>query len=276
MLNVRITASLVLYKNEKVDVENICRLICGEIIHKLYVIDNSPSDELGTSISVISDKIVYLFNGTNLGYGAAHNIGIKKAIEEKVDYHVVINPDISFSKGIFKSLAMYMGENHNCGLVMPKVVYPNGDIQYLCKLLPTPWDLFGRRFLPLKKYNRNRNYKYELIFSGYDKIMWVPSLSGCFMFMRVDVLRKIGGFDERFFMYAEDLDLSRRIGTISDTIFNPNIIVMHGYDKGSYKSWKLLRFHIFSVFKYFNKWGWFFDSYRKDINKKCLDRKSVV
>lgn len=236
MLNVRITASLVLYKNEKVDVENICRLICGEIIHKLYVIDNSPSDELGTSISVISDKIVYLFNGTNLGYGAAHNIGIKKAIEEKVDYHVVINPDISFSKGIFKSLAMYMGENHNCGLVMPKVVYPNGDIQYLCKLLPTPWDLFGRRFLPLKKYNRNRNYKYELIFSGYDKIMWVPSLSGCFMFMRVDVLRKIGGFDERFFMYAEDLDLSRRIGTISDTIFNPNIIVMHGYDKGSYKA----------------------------------------
>ena len=271
MLNVRITASLVLYKNEKVDVENICRLICGEIIHKLYVIDNSPSDELGTSISVISDKIVYLFNGTNLGYGAAHNIGIKKAIEEKVDYHVVINPDISFSKGIFKSLAMYMGENHNCGLVMPKVVYPNGDIQYLCKLLPTPWDLFGRRFLPLKKYNRNRNYKYELIFSGYDKIMWVPSLSGCFMFMRVDVLRKIGGFDERFFMYAEDLDLSRRIGTISDTIFNPNIIVMHGYDKGSYKSWKLLRFHIFSVFKYFNKWGSFFDSYRKDINKKCLN-----
>ena len=271
MLNVRITASLVLYKNEKVDVENICRLICGEIIHKLYVIDNSPSDELGTSISVISDKIVYLFNGTNLGYGAAHNIGIKKAIEEKVDYHVVINPDISFSKGIFKSLAMYMGENHNCGLVMPKVVYPNGDIQYLCKLLPTPWDLFGRRFLPLKKYNRNRNYKYELIFSGYDKIMWVPSLSGCFMFMRVDVLRKIGGFDERFFMYAEDLDLSRRIGTISDTIFNPNIIVMHGYDKGSYKSWKLLRFHIFSVFKYFNKWGWFFDSYRKDINKKYLN-----
>ena len=99
--------------------------------------------------------------------------------------------------------------------------------------------------------------------------MWVPSLSGCFMFMRVDVLRKIGGFDERFFMYAEDLDLSRRIGTVSDTIFNPNIIVMHGYDKGSYKSWKLLRFHIFSVFKYFNKWGWFFDSYRKDINKKC-------
>lgn len=64
----------------------------------------------------------------------------------------------------------------------------------------------------IEKYNRNRNYKYELIFSGYDKIMWVPSLSGCFMFMRVDVLRKIGGFDERFFMYAEDLDLSRRIG----------------------------------------------------------------
>ena len=85
MRNVRITASLVLYKNEKVDVENICRLICGEIIHKLYVIDNSPSDELGTSISVISDKIVYLFNNTNLGYRAAHNNKKKKAIEYKIN-----------------------------------------------------------------------------------------------------------------------------------------------------------------------------------------------
>ena len=75
MLNVRITASLVLYKNEKVDVENICRLICGEIIHKLYVIDNSPSDELGTSISVISDKIVYLFNGRKRRPNKSHGVG---------------------------------------------------------------------------------------------------------------------------------------------------------------------------------------------------------
>ena len=106
----------------------------------------------------------------------------------------------------------------DCGLVMPQILYPNGNIQYLCKLLPTPMDLFGRRFIPIRKYQEKSADRYELHFTGYDKVMEVPSLSGCFMFMRVDILKKVSGFDERFFMYAEDLDLCRRIGEISKTM----------------------------------------------------------
>jgi GT2 family glycosyltransferase len=168
-----------------------------------------------------------------------------------------------------------MEGNKDVGLVMPKVLYPDGRIQYLCKLLPTPFDLFGRRFLnfyPFKKYIEKRNEIYELRFTGYDKIMEVPYLSGCFMFIRTKVLEKVGLFDERFFMYLEDTDLSRRIHKMAKTIYYPHVHIYHEYGKGSYKNKKLLKYHIESAIKYFNKWGWFFDKERREINKKVLSK----
>ena len=63
-----------------------------------------------------------------------------------------------------------MDQNKDCGLVMPKILYPNGEVQYLCKLLPTPLDLFGRRFIPFKMFQEKRNAWYEMHWSGYDKL----------------------------------------------------------------------------------------------------------
>lgn len=90
------------------------------------------------------------------------------------------------------------------------------------------------------------------------------------MFMRVSVLKQIGGFDERFFMYAEDLDLCRRIGEVAKTVYYPKVFVYHEYAKGSYKNKKLLKYHIQSVVKYFNKWGWVFDNKRRLVNQRFL------
>ena len=92
---------------------------------------------------------------------------------------------------------------------MPKVYYPNGELQYLCKLIPTPFDLMFKRFLPSSIVER-RMIKFQLRFTKYNKIMNVPYLSGCFMFFRISALQDIGLFDERFFMYPEDIDITRR------------------------------------------------------------------
>lgn len=73
-------------------------------------------------------------------------------------------------------------------------------------------------------------------------------------------------------MYAEDLDLCRRIGNVSKTIFYPHVFVYHSYEKGSYKNFKLLIYHIISIIKYFNKWGWIFDKERRNINQLCLKK----
>ncbi len=90
------------------------------------------------------------------------------------------------------------------------------------------------------------------------------------MFVRTTVFEKVGGFDERFFMYAEDVDLSRRIHRNYKTIFYPKVSITHEYEKGSYTNYKLLKYHITSLFKYFCKWGWFFDKERRDINQLAV------
>ena len=55
-------------------------------------------------------------------------------------------------------------------------------------------------------------------------------------------------------------------------MFYPTVVVYHEYEKGSYKNWKLLKYHIYSTIKYFNKWGWIFDRKRKLKNEECLSK----
>ncbi|MFV0507239.1 MAG: glycosyltransferase [Bacteroidales bacterium] len=266
-----ITASIVAYKTSDKDIQTVLQCACNSSIERLYLIDNSPTDDLRKYASY-SPKIEYIYGHGNMGYGAAHNIGIRKSIALNSDYHVVINPDILFETEIAGQLEQFMNNNKTIGFVMPKIVYPSGDVQLLCKLLPTPSDWIFRRFSPFKSQVVKMNEKYELRFTGYDKQMDVPSLSGCFMFLRTSVLEEVKGFDERFFMYAEDVDLCRRIGEVSRTVFYPDLSVIHNYEKGSYKNNKLLMYHIKSAIQYFNKWGWVFDKKRKITNRIVLDR----
>lgn len=94
----------------------------------------------------------------NCGYGAGHNIAIREAMEVGAIYHVIVNPDIYFGEGVLEQLVAYMNVNKEIGLVMPKILYPNGELQYLCKLLPTPFDLLLRRFGLWKKYREKKRY----------------------------------------------------------------------------------------------------------------------
>lgn len=269
-----ITASIVTYKSDRDELTKVLNCTCNSSISKVYIVDNSPNDELG-SFSDFSPKIEYIHGQGNVGYGSGHNIAIGKACEQGATYHVVINPDIEFESIVIEQLAAYMDQHSDVGQIMPKIVNLNGDLQYFCKLLPTPMDLIGRRFVPIKSYIERRNYLFEMIESGYDKDMFVPFLSGCFMFMRVDALSEVGGFDDDFFMYCEDIDLCRRIGmTGYKTIYHPEVTVIHAHKKESFKSRSMLKAHIKSAFHYFNKWGWFYDSYRKKTNKKATSQYS--
>jgi len=271
----RLNISIVLYHNREEQIKKAIESVLNTDLNiTLYLVDNSSTDSL-RELERIDKRIVYIFNNSNLGFGKAHNIALKKSIEKNIPYHLVLNPDVYFEKGVLEELYDFMENNKDVGLVMPKVLYPDGNIQYLCKLLPTPLDLFGRRFLsfgPFKKIVEKRNEIYELRFTGYDKIMEVPYLSGCFMFIRTEVLKKVGLFDERFFMYLEDTDLSRRIHRVAKTVYYPYVHIYHEYGKGSYKSLKLLYYHIKSAIKYFNKYGWFFDKEREEINRKILKK----
>lgn len=88
-----------------------------------------------------SERITYIYSD-NLGFGSGHNVAINRAMDLGCDYHIIINPDIYWDENVIEKLTQFMNENRDCGLVMPKILYPNGEVQYLCKLLPTPLDLF--------------------------------------------------------------------------------------------------------------------------------------
>jgi len=259
-----ITVSIVLYHNDPTEIQEAAKsCLVSESVKKIYLIDYSANN----SLQSISDdsRIIYIHNRANLGFGAAHNIALRKILNNS-DYHLVLNPDITFSKGVIEALATFMNEHPDVGLAMPKVLYRNGEVQRLCKLLPNPFQLFGRRFLGNTFFAKRLDRSYELHDYAYDRPLDVPNLSGCFMFVRTKLLTDIGFFDERYFMYLEDIDLVRRIGQLSRTVVYPYVAVYHGYHQGSYHNRRLMLIHIRSAIKYFNKWGWFFDKERKHLN----------
>lgn len=218
-------------------------------------------------------NITYIKSEQNRGYGAGHNIALRKVLDGS-DFHFVLNSDIYFEPMELEKMIQFMGQDPTIGHLMPRVIYPSGQLQYLCKLVPTPADLFLRRFsfTPFRDMTRRRSERFELRFTNYDETMDVPYLSGCFMLFRTAALRRIGIFDERFFMYPEDIDITRRMHAEFRTVFYPRATVIHDHARESYKSARALWVHVYNVAKYFNKWGWFHDPQRSRVNRKILEQ----
>lgn len=268
-----LTASVVLFNTPRKQIDALFKSVAdSHCVETLYVIDNSLNDKwriLEKEYAGCGSNIRYIHNA-NLGYGASHNLAMHEAIESGAEYHVVLNPDIYFGEEVLPALVQFMNEKLDAGYVLPKVTYSNGEIQYLCKLLPTPSDLIFRRFLP-KSWGVKRNDRYCLKASGYDKVMNPPCLSGCFMFMRLKTLQENAiFFDDGYFMYCEDFDLIRRLHRVAKTLYYPGVTIVHDHARESYKNKKMLLCHIKSAVRYFNKFGWLFDRERREMNKKVL------
>lgn len=266
----KLTASVVLYNTPETQLSRL--LSCLEqakIVQRVYLIDNSPTPAKCDLYAL--PWVIYMRSEKNVGYGAGHNMALRKAILS-AEFHFVLNPDIYFEPEELQKMIDRMKGDESIGQLMPKVVYPDGSLQYLCKLIPTPVDLFFRRFLrgPLKKLAKQKAEQFELRFTGYNREMDIPYLSGCFMLFRTSALRKVGLFDERFFMYPEDIDITRRMHSEFRTIFFPGATIVHDHAKESYKSKRMLWIHLTNLIRYFNKWGWFFDVARKKVNAQTL------
>jgi GT2 family glycosyltransferase len=235
------------------------------------MVDNSP---VFTDDPMFHDpRVTYIRSDKNLGYGAGHNVALRRVLESS-ELHFVLNPDIHFGPQELEKMVQFMQEDASIGQLMPKVVYEDGSLQYLCKLIPNPCDLFLRRFAagPLRSLLRKRMERFELRFTGYDRVMDVPYLSGCFMLFRTAALRKIGLFDEQFFMYPEDIDITRRMNAEFRTVFFPGATIVHDHARESYKNKRSMWIHIDNLIRYFNKWGWIYDPRRSMINRDTLRR----
>lgn len=265
-----IIGSMVTFKNDKNALKNaVTSFLDSSLNTYLYVVDNSPTDTLRNLFN--HNNVEYIFNNKNLGFGAGHNIAIRK-MARRTKYALILNPDVYFEKGVLEKLFSFMENNPEFGSVMPKVLFPDGSLQYLCRLLPDPYDIVLRK-INIKIFSylfRRKKNRYELKFADYNKVMNVPYLSGCFMFIRNAVFANTGIFDESFFIYFEDVDLARRIHRLYRTVYYPKAVIYHNYERGSNKDVALLKYIISSGIRYFNKWGWFFDKERKNINSEAI------
>lgn len=267
MLNI----SIVLYhpKWEEEVLPLVTELLKVKNLRKIYLLDNSEEKETPPSFPSREDvqgKLRYMFNGANLGYGKAHNIALRESAYQKTEMHLVMNSDIRVKAEDIDAMHDWMMANPLVGQLMPKVVNPDGTQQYLAKRLPSPLDVFGRRFLPEWMIAR-RNKRYELRDLDLTRPVNAPYLSGCFMMLRTEAAVEAGLFDERFFMYPEDIDLTRRIHRNWLTLYYPQWTITHAHARSSYKNKHMLRIHIQNMCLYFNKWGWLFDKERRLFNE---------
>ena len=248
----------------------VTELLRVKCLRKIYLLDNSEKDWLRDHVDmekapVSSDKIRYMAMPENLGYGRAHNIALRESAYHNTAFHLVINSDIRVQAENIDAMCYFMLENPQVGQLMPKVINPDGTQQYLAKRLPSPMDVFGRRFLP-KWLMKKRNERFELRDKDLNRPINAPYLSGCFMMLRTKAVVEAGLFDERYFMYPEDIDLTRTIHRNYLTLYYPQWTIVHAHAQASYKDKHMLRVHIQNMCRYFNKWGWLFDRERHTFN----------
>ena len=264
-----VTASIVLHKTPSFQIEKAINCLLNSFIEHIYIIDNSPTDILKNYIP--DSPVLSYIHTLNKGFGAAHNIAIKLSFELRADFHLIMNPDVYWRGDILSPLIGYMQKNPNVGLIAPKVLNPDGSLQYSCRMLPTPGDLFIKRFFP-SYLSKGRMKRYLLKDYSHDYPLDCPYLLGSFLLFRIEALKQCGIFDERFFMYPEDIDISRRLHESWNTVYWPLVSIFHEHQAASRKNLKMFGIHLINMIRYFNKWGWLDDPKRKKFNCKLVSQ----
>lgn len=254
---IKLSLAIVTYNNELI-IENTINSIIHNIPksydYMLYIIDNNSTDKTIDIVKGLKGNLYTIENKHNRGFGYGHNIVINQIDS---DFHLVVNPDIIIeNQDQIEKIIEYMITNIDVGLVSPLIVNPDYSVQHLCKKNPTVLDMLIRRISP--SLLKQRQDSYTMKETGYNKIMKIEYATGCFMVFRSDIFRQIKGFDDSFFMYLEDADITRRVNEISSSYFFPEARVIHMWKRDGHKKLKYSLITLKSMSVYFKKWGWKF------------------
>lgn len=257
---IKVSASIVTYNNVKYIEKAVGTLLDSvkdkNIDFKVFVFDNGSTD--GT-VELLNEKFgddprfSLRDSGGNIGFGKAHNQMLKIFENEfKSDYHCVVNPDVVIEDDIVSIMSNYCEANKDVVQLSPRICFPDGRNQILGKRKPHIWYLVASR-LRGDEPSKLLSY-YAMLDADYTKPFEVWNATGCFMFFRTDTFIKIGGFDDRYFMYFEDCDITRTMNKQGKVLFFPDAIVYHVWARDSKRNTKLKIIHIQSMLKYDLKW----------------------
>ncbi len=248
-----ISIAIVSYNDEA----NVRNAVCSIMEHtaalvskKIYIIDNSTRENSLQDLEKKYQQLEYLATGENLGFGRGHNYVLDRLDSR---FHAVVNPDILLVEDSLSILMAFI-EEKGAGMAVPRLLDQEMELQAVYRRELTVADMGIRMFLP--SHFKERQAYHTMQDMDYGKPFQVPFAQGSFFVVRTELFRELGGFDQRYFMYMEDADLCRRVNEASSLWYCPDTGVVHKWERGSHKDWKLWKAHVASMVKYFRKWGW--------------------
>ena len=230
----------------------------------LTLIDNSTDSQIRDGLAGLLDecwcqpdnKPQLVATDNNIGYGMAHNLAI---IASKMDFHLVLNPDVLFDEQALNNAVQFMSANRDVALLTPYAANNEGNREYLNKRYPGILVLLIRGFAPapVKKIFMNRIAHYEMQELEPDKVHYdIQLASGCFMLFRTTQLQQLGGFSDRFFLYFEDYDLSMRTRERGSIAYVPGVRIVHYGGNAARKGIRHVFLFIRSAITFFSLHGW--------------------
>jgi len=230
----------------------------------VYLVDNDSEQDylaqLGEMLSAyppaVASCISLIKMPGNRGFGHGHNVVAERMA---ADFHLVLNPDAELEPAALQRGLERMLADASIVLVSPHVTGANGAQEFLCKRYPSVLVLLLRGFAPKPVRSRfqDRLDAYEMRdLCVRSEPVDVAIASGCCMLVRADALRAVHGFDERYFLYFEDFDLSLRLADVGRLVFDPAMRIVHHGGHAARKGWRHLRLFVTSGIRFFNGHGW--------------------
>jgi len=226
---------------------------------EIIVVDNDSSDESVVYLRSDFPEITVIANERNMGLAAGNNTGIARA---QGAYYLILNPDVIVLPGALENLVAYMEEHEQVGMAGGQLLSPNGTIQASCYRFYTPLTIVYRR-TPLGKTMRGKSEVARFLMKDFDHktVRDVDWLMGACLMLRANAVNDVGGMDERYFMYFEDIDWCRRFWEAGWRItYLPSAQLSHYHQRSSgggilgILTNRIAREHVVSAIKYFWKY----------------------
>ncbi len=203
-------AAVVVNRNTREYLRSCLESLAGQDVEggvSVWVVDNGSTDSSAEMVLRDFPGVNLILNERNVGYARACNQAAGKVVEP---YILMMNSDTVLSAGTARELVAYMEENPGVGVVGPRILNSDGSLQYSCREFPSVPDAFAHGFLGLFKKGNRATARYMKTGWAHDRDAEVDWVSGCFFAVRRAAFEELGGFDERYYMYVEDVDLCWR------------------------------------------------------------------
>lgn len=199
----------------------------GDLTVESVVVDNDPSGGAEATLRERHPDVRVINNSENVGYARAVNQGIAATTGE---YVLVLNPDCEFREGALAVLTDYLHANTKAAVAGPKILNPDGSLEYSARSFPDHLTFLFNRYSLLTRLFPDNPWSKRYLLTDWDhaSIRSVDWISGACMLVRRKAIDEVGSMDERFFMFNEDVDWCRRMKMAGqDVVYVPDAVVVH-------------------------------------------------